>query len=223
MCGRFTLYSPAKDINQYFEVNSKLELKPRYNITPASNCPIVRINHNERELAECHWGLIPHWAKDTKLQPINAKAATVKDKPYFRGAYKKQRCLVPANGYYEWKGEQGRKQPYYIRPLGMYIFAFAGLWDTWEGPDKTIESFTIITTSANQKTAKIHDRMPVILAKDGYDRWLVDGNGDLLRPCPDDAIETYRVSSQVNKPGNDGDDLIKPVSDIPPLVTRKGQ
>ena len=160
----------------------------------------------------CHWGLIPHWAKgEIKVQPINAKAETVKDKPYFRHSYQKQRCLVPANGFYEWKSMAGKKQPYYIRPIGAELFAFAGLWEHWEGTDHVIESFTIITTEANKRMSAIHHRMPVILGKQDYDNWLIKGNGQLLAPCPDDAIEIYKVSTTVNKPGNDSIDLIKPI------------
>lgn len=125
MCGRFTLFSDRKAINQLYGIDSDLQLKPRYRITPLTNCPIVRLSHDKRELALCHWGLIPHWVKDTKLQPINAKAETVKAKPFFRNAFKKQHCLIPVNGYYEWKGTKGKKQPYYIHPVNDELFSFA--------------------------------------------------------------------------------------------------
>ena len=208
MCGRYTLHSSQDKLNQYYGTVSNIDLKPRYNISPSTYCPIVRLNNEKRELALCQWGLIPHWAKDTKFKPINAKAETVSSKPFFRSAFRNTRCLIPANGYYEWKTKSGKKQPYYIHPADEELFSFAGLWDVWEGPDKTIETFTIITTDANSKTAEIHNRMPVILAKADHDQWLAEGGVDLLRPCPDAMVDSYRVAMAVNKAGNEGAGLI---------------
>ena len=211
MCGRYTLHSSKEKLNQYYGTDTDADLKPRYNISPSTYCPIVRLNQDKRELAICKWGLIPHWIKadsKLKLKPINAKAETVREKPYFRSAFKNHRCLIPANGYYEWKGEAGKKQPYYIYPSDDEFFTFAGFWESWDGPDKTIETFTIITTSANKKASFIHDRMPVILSKDNFDVWISEGDQALLMPCNENMIEMSKVSSLVNKPGNDGESLI---------------
>ena len=211
MCGRFSLISNAPQINRHYGTDNDLDLKARYNVSPGTTCPLIRLHDDNRELALLHWGFIPHWAKDTKLKPINAKAETVNQKPFFRDAFKKRRCLIPANGYYEWRKEKKGKQPYYIRPIGMELISFAGLWDIWEGPDGNIESFTIITTDANEKTADIHNRMPVVIEPRDYDPWLIEGDKSLLRPCPDSLLECYKVPTLVNKPDNEGNDLIKPV------------
>jgi len=211
MCGRYSLYSDVDELNSIYDTASDLALKPRFNIAPESECPIVRLNDGKREIIICHWGLIPHWAKDDKIKPINAKAETVKKKPFFRNAFRHQRCLVPANGYYEWQATNGRKKPWYIYPADEPLISFAGLWETWEGGDEPRDTFTIITTAANEKTAAIHDRMPVIISPEYHDDWLQEGKETLLRPYPDDALATHSVSTVVNNPKNEGKDLIQPI------------
>ncbi|MBI4006047.1 MAG: SOS response-associated peptidase [Gammaproteobacteria bacterium] len=211
MCGRFSILDDQKKLAEHFGLDHVAEYKTSYNVTPSSDIPIVRLKDQEKELVTCHWGLIPHWAKDTKFQPINAKAETVASKPFFRSAFKHNRCLIPANGFYEWKGAKGHKQPYYFKLKDAELFAFAGLWDHWESLDKTIESCTIITTSANAVMAPIHNRMPVILALNHYAAWLHEGPKELLTPYAGVMI-CYPVSSRVNSPKNDGKDLVEPLS-----------
>ena len=138
-----------------------------YNIAPSNNIPIIR-QHPDRELANCHWGLISHWAKDITLKPINARVESITAKPWFRESFKQRRCLIPTNGYYEWNVVNGRKQPYFIRITDLDLFSFAGVRSYWQGPDNTIESCAIITTTANDDVSEIHDRMPVIIAPDSY-------------------------------------------------------
>jgi putative SOS response-associated peptidase YedK len=211
MCGRFSLDASNKALNAHYGTHEKLELKPRFNVSPNTYCPIVRLHEDHRILISSYWGLVPHWARgDIKVKPINAKAETVKDKPYFRYAYKHQRCLVPATGYYEWKGKEGKKQPYYIKPAGADIFSFAGLWETWEKGEEPLTSFTIITADASEQLTDIHNRMPVIIDPENYDGWLVEGDASLLSPSKDE-FEFYKVSTYVNKPTNEGRDLINPV------------
>jgi len=213
MCGRYTLYSDGRELERYYGTGTCPEFKPSYNVVPSTDCPVIRLDKDrKREIALCYWGLIPHWAKPgNKIRPINAKAKTVGKKPFFRHAFKQQRCLVPANGFYEWKGTSGNKQPYYIKPAGEPFFSFAGLWDRRESPEETIDSFTIITTRANRVMSSIHSRIPVILAGDDLDKWLREGGEDLLEHCPDDQIEIAAVSTRVNRPTHDSADLIRPI------------
>lgn len=212
MCGRYTLYSNGRELERYYGTGACPQFKQSYNIVPSTGCPVIRLDKDQkREIALCNWGLVPRWAKSgSKIRPINAKAETVGKKPFFRHAFKQQRCLVPANGFYEWKGTSGNKQPYYIKPVGKAFFSFAGLWDHWESPEETIESFTIITTRANRVMSPIHSRMPVILAADNLDKWLHEGGKELLEHCPDDQIEITVVSTRVNRPTHDSADLIRP-------------
>ena len=157
------------------------------------------------------WGLVPHWAKDASMgaRMNNARAETVAEKPSFREAYRKRRCLIPASGFYEWKLEGGRKQPYYIRPLGGELFSFAGIWETWNGSPVPLETCAIITTQANEKMAAVHERMPVIVSPAEYSDWLAGGE-IRLEACPDAAIEVRRVSRAVNNARNDGPQLLEP-------------
>ena len=153
------------------------------------------------------WGLVPHWAKDPAVgaKMNNARAETVAEKPSFREAYRKRRCLIPANGFYEWKLESGRKQPYYIYPNRGELFAFAGLWEQ----RNDLQTCCIITTEANAKMASVHDRMPVIVSPQEYSNWLTGGAG-LLQPCPERSIEIRRVGREVNNARNEGPGLIEP-------------
>ena len=211
MCGRYQLSSTPKDVQKHFNIGSPLTFKPSYNITPSSYCPIVRLNNEKNEMALCFWGLIPSWAKDKKITPINAKAETIREKSFFRMAYRKHRCIIPANGFYEWKGTKGNKEPYYFYPNDSDFFGFAGLWEIWEHPDEVIESFTIITTEANSIMAPIHERMPVILNKQDYDQWLNTDEYGLLKPYQSENMLFHPVSKEVNNPVNNGKNLISKI------------
>jgi len=210
MCGRFSIISKSREIEKHFDLVRSREFRKSYNVYPSSDIPVVRLEYGDRVLANLHWGLIPHWAKDTKLQPINAKGETVASKPFFRSAFRKSRCLIPANGFYEWQRAGKQKQPYYFRLKDAELMAFAGLWDRWEHDGNAIESCTIITTDANEVMKPVHDRMPVVLGPDAYEAWLQEGRKSLLQPYAGDMI-CYPVSTAVNNPKHNGKDLIEPV------------
>ena len=209
MCGRFVLSSDADRLADHYGLAGLPDFSGSYNIAPSAQVPVVR-RHTGRELALCHWGFIPHWVKEPVLKPINARAETLAGKPYFRDAFRRRRCLVPANGYYEWRAAPGGKQPYFIRMAETDLFSFAGLWSSWQGPDGLLETCVIITTAAKEELADIHDRMPVIIAPDDYDEWLEAGGQDLLKPSAGE-MEAYPVGSRVNNPRNQGEALIQPL------------
>jgi putative SOS response-associated peptidase YedK len=220
MCGRYNLITDAKALVDFFQIRNSLDLKPRYNIAPSQEVPAVRQGKGGRELAMLRWGLIPHWAKDEKIgyRMINARAETVAKKPSFRTAFRLRRCLIPATGFYEWKPVPGGKQPYNIRIGDGELFAFAGLWEHWEGQGgRIVESCTIIVTDANEAVRPLHDRMPVILDPAEYETWLDSDLHDpavlqpLLRPCPSEWITYYPVSRRLGNPANDGPDLVQPL------------
>ncbi len=208
MCGRFTIISNSQAMVDHFQLVTAEYFNHSYNITPSSDIPVVRLNDNKRELVNCHWGLIPHWAKETKNQPINARAETITEKPFFRSAFNKHRCLIPANGFYEWQGTSKPKQPYYFTLKDSELLAFAGLWERWEHDDNIIESCTIITTEANIIMNPVHHRMPVILDPDNYDKWLIEGGSDLLNPYSG-KMKSCPVSTAVNNPANNSSSLIQ--------------
>jgi putative SOS response-associated peptidase YedK len=222
MCGRYSLsVSPAR-IQQQFELPLVPDLGARYNIAPTQAVPVVRQTGSRRELALLRWGLIPHWAREerTGYSMINARAETVAQKPAFRAAMRTRRCLVPADGFYEWRAAGRVKQPYHIRLRDADVFAFAGLWEHWTGEDgREIESFTIIVTDANEQLRPIHDRMPVILSPGDYALWLDPAVRDpqrlmpLLKPYPSERVLLTPVSPRVNSPGNDDPDCIAPVTE----------
>ena len=222
MCGRYTLKTPIERLSEKFQFSKVIPLKPRYNIAPSQ--PVVAVRRlpddSDRQLAMLRWGFIPGWVKDptSGTQPINAKAETAAEKPMFREAFKRRRCLVPADGFYEWKQEGGRKQPVYIRMKDEEPFAIAGLWENWEGQDgQTIESCTLLTTEPNDLLAPIHNRMPVILEPKDYELWLdpeiqqVDRLQPLLHPYPLEQMTAYPVSLHVNNPRNDDALCLEPV------------
>ena len=223
MCGRFVLIAPGKDLAERFGLEEVPDLKPRYNIAPTQMVVIIRLDKNtlQRRLVQVKWGLIPFWAKDTSMRHrlTNARAESVAQKPAFRAAFKQRRCLVPADGFYEWKRQEGRRQPYLLRNADGRPFAFAGLWESWKAPDgETIESCTILTTDANDLTRTIHDRMPVILHPNEYDLWLDPEVKDpnllkpLLRPYPSDEMIVQPVSPKVNKASYDAADCVEVVA-----------
>ncbi|HNS49765.1 MAG TPA: SOS response-associated peptidase [Anaerolineae bacterium] len=220
MCGRFTLTSPDGALVQ-FNLPGLPALEPRYNIAPTQPVAVVRMAAQDasRELVLLKWGLIPYWAKDPSLgaRLINARCETVAQKPAFRDAFRKRRCLVVADGFFEWQKQNGGKQPFYIRLREGGLFGMAGLWEAWRGAEGVIESCTLITTNANDLMRPIHDRMPVILEPRDYDLWLERGlrQGELLlpllRPLPSEEMIAYPVSRRVNSPENDDPHCIEPL------------
>ena len=220
MCGRYSLTSPPDAMRRAFEITGALpNFARRYNIAPTQAAPVVRPTSGApgRELALLRWGLVPSWSKgpDHRYSMINARAETVRSKPAYRAAFLHRRCLVPADGFYEWRREPDGKQPYRIALTNEETFAFAGLWERWqeEGGDE-IESFTIIVTQANDTIRPIHDRMPVILPPDRHDLWLEGGPGAadeaeaLLKPFHSLSVCAYPVSTFVNNPKNDDERCI---------------
>lgn len=221
MCGRFTLRSKASDVAEVFGLHEVPELPPRFNIAPTQGVPIVRLGEDgRRQLSLVHWGLIPFWAKDAAIgnRMLNARGDTVASKPAFRQSFLKRRCLVVADGYYEWQKTAGsKKQPYYIRLKCDRPFGFAGLWDRWKHDGTAIESCTIITTNANDLMEPIHDRMPVIIPPDAYDIWLdpvvqePERLQPFLSPYPAAELTAYPVSTVVNNPRNEQPECIMEV------------
>lgn len=232
MCGRYSLTTPLDAFRALFDFENLINLPPRYNIAPTQEAAVVRVNEGGvRELAMLRWGLIPSWSKEASMgaKMINARSETVAEKPSFRDAFRKRRCLIPADGFYEWRTEEGRKQPFRIGMKGGVPFAFAGLWEQWmaktdstgiaEG--ESVESFTILTTIANDKLRPIHARMPVILGPESFDPWLDAANDQdallsLLRPYPEDSMAFYRVSTAVNNVRNDDPSCIAPLTAATP-------
>lgn len=218
MCGRFVLFASPAMLQAEFELAAPpAGLTPRYNIAPTQSVAVIP-NKGERTIEMFTWGLIPSWAKDPSIgsRMINARAETLAEKPAFRAAFRKRRCLIVANGFYEWKKEGTGKTPMFIRLASQRPFAFAGLWEYWQPPGAgPVLSCTIITTDANALVSPIHDRMPVILPASAYDLWLdpeprePTGLMALLHPFEDEPMEAIAVSRLVNSPANDGEVLIE--------------
>ena len=223
MCGRFSQTASPEIVAEQFAVSEPPLFKPRYNIAPSQSVAAIRIEPDTttRKLVMLRWGLIPSWAKDPTIgsQCINAKAETVAEKPSFRSAFKKRRCLVVATGFYEWQVQGRTKQPMWIGLRSKRPFAFAGLWEHWKPAEgEPLETCTIITTEPNDLMTPIHNRMPVILAPTLYDQWLdptfqqIDALKTLLRPYPSEELTAYPVSTLVNNPRNDAPQVLEPVS-----------
>lgn len=223
MCGRFSQTASPEVIVQQFELIDPPLFNPRYNIAPSQPVVAIRIEPDTttRRLVQLCWGLIPSWAKDTKIgnQCINAKAETVAEKPAFRAAVKKRRCLVVATGFYEWQRQGPVKQPMWIGLRSKQPFAFAGLWEHWTPTEgEPLETCTIITTEPNDLMASIYNRMPVILAPTSYDQWLdpafqhIGPLKALLRPYLSEELTAYPVSALVNNPRHDAPQCLEPVS-----------
>ncbi len=218
MCGRFDLHSEPVVIRKEFRIDHvAVEHKPSYNIAPTRQIVIVK-DDGKRHLVQSRWGLLPAWTTDTKMQMINAKAETVADKPAFKEAFRLRRCLVIADGFFEWRKEGKLRQPVYIRLKSKRPFGFAGLYNISKSADgEEILSCAIITTEPNELLMPIHDRMPAIIAKDKEDLWLKPDNRDiqilmsLLVPYPSEEMEYYEVSQLVNKPDNDSIEIINPI------------
>ena len=218
MCGRYVSKIDA-DLERHFNVTKVPFDFSSYNVAPGRDVPVVRqAEIGQRELVLMRWGLIPHWAKEERIgyKMINARVETVASKPAFRQPFKRHRCLIPANGFYEWRKTQSGKTPYYIHPRDGSIIGFAGLWDIWTNPEgEPIESCTIITTAANELIKPLHDRMPLIITPDDYGVWLtgnVDGASDVVRMSSSVPLQAYPVSTRVNKPANDDPGCIERVA-----------
>lgn len=210
MCGRFTLIKPDA-IADHFQVSIDRLPPPRYNIAPSQPLGVIRSSSSyRREFRLMLWGLIPPWAKDkAHKRLINARAETAHEKPSFRAAFKRKRCLIPATGFYEWRTDSQGKQPFYFHLNTHQLFAFAGLWETWE----EIETCTILTTSANEILKPVHHRMPVILSPEHYDTWLsrassIDELRSLLKPYSPNIMQAYPVSKAVNNPTYESPDCV---------------
>lgn len=228
MCGRFTLKTPAKALAEHFGLSlgvaqQGLLFQPRYNIAPTQNVSVVRAGADgQREAVSLRWGLVPSWSKDgpSGRPLINARSETVADKPSFRSAYRRRRCLIPADGFFEWQTSGKRKQPFYIRQPSEEPMSFAGLWEIWDGTKigmGQIESCVVLTTAANNTVAQLHDRMPVILSPDDYDCWLdpavkeqdqMDAINALLQPATDQFLTFDPVTTFVNKAMNEGPECV---------------
>jgi putative SOS response-associated peptidase YedK len=218
MCGRYRLSRRKRLVEEYFDsVSGEEDWSPRYNIAPTQPIPVIRQNPKEpvRELSLMRWGLIPSWAKDSSVaaKMINARSETAATKPAFRDALKSRRCLIPADGFYEWAKTAKGKQPYCFEVNDGELFAFAGLWDRWkDASGKTVDTCSILTTTPNAVTSPVHDRMPVILDPDGYDLWLDPGMRDagaaseLLKPFDARLMRCYPVSTRINHVANDDEE-----------------
>lgn len=221
MCGRFARTSPIETFAHLFETPGFIDMHLSYNVAPTQNILVARNGLDDRrELVALRWGLVPHWSKgpDSKYSMINARADTVATKPAYRNPFKRRRCLIAADGFYEWQKIGSAKQPYFIRLRGGQPFAFAGLWDHWEmDGEAPIESCTIVTCGANSLVADIHDRMPVILLAEDYSAWMkphMDTSAltPLLKPYPDSLMEAFPVGRGVNSPKNNSSELIEPIT-----------
>ena len=226
MCGRYELHSNPAAIALAFGLAHAPSVRPRYNVAPMQEVPIVRVSASgAREFVAVRWGLVPRWAKDPAIgsKMINARGETVATKPSFRTAFRRHRCLIPANGFYEWMPvADGRKQPVLIAMKDGSVFAFAGLYERWlTGDGEPLDSCTILTTDANDLLRAVHDRMPVIVPADQYARWLdpaQDGPQALVAPFPSDAMTWWPVSSRVNSVRHDDASLIEQLPDPDALL-----
>jgi putative SOS response-associated peptidase YedK len=230
MCGRYVSATPPDQVAAYFGAEPpEALLEPSHNVAPTQDVYAVLSDGTTRVVDAFHWGLVPLWAKDAKIgsKMINARAETLAEKNAYKSAFKKRRCIIPADGFYEWQknpdNPKGKKQPFFIHRPDGEPFAFAGLWEVWRGPNKDQEplrSCTIITTTPNSEMAKIHDRMPVILPASAWDTWLdrdiddLEMLGKLLVPAPPEIIQMHPVSTDVNNVRNDRPDL---TAEAPPI------
>ncbi|HEX7185475.1 MAG TPA: SOS response-associated peptidase [Thermoanaerobaculia bacterium] len=222
MCGRYTLTSKGDEVALLFDLTEIPTLPLRYNLAPTQEAAVVRVLSpgEPRTLDLLRWGLVPYWADDLSIgnRMINARSESVAEKPSYRWSFRKARCLIPADGFYEWKKEGKLKQPFHIRRKDRRPFAFAGLWARWKPPEgEPLDTFTILTTDANDLVKPLHNRMPVILDPKDFDLWLDPGVGDaerlkpLMAPAPGEDWETVPVSRTVNSPAYDGPACIEPL------------
>ena len=230
MCGRFSITTPPEAMREIFNYENIPNLQPRFNVAPTQ--PIItirRLENNRRALIMNRWGLIPSWSKDggSAARMINARAETLLDKPSFREAFRTRRCLIPADSFYEWRVEGQKRQPFRVGLKGGTLFAFAGLWESWQAKQKgngyeegdIVETAVIVTTEANDKLRPIHNRMPVIIPTELYSFWLDPANDvsschDYLKPYPSEPMAFYRVSTFVNNVKNDDPRCVEPLSRV---------
>lgn len=223
MCGRYTLSTPTALLSDLYELESAVAVSPRFNIAPTQESPVIRMDStgHGRRLDLLKWGLVPFWAKEPSIgnRMINARAETVAEKPAYRVSFRKKRCLIPADGFYEWQATGGPKQPFFFHRRDGHPLAMAGLWDRWDkGDHPPLETFTILTTSANELVAPVHQRMPVILEEPVFDSWLdperedTDSLSELLVPAPPEILVTFPVSTYVNNPANEGPQCVEPIA-----------
>jgi putative SOS response-associated peptidase YedK len=221
MCGRYAITSAPEAIRRLFGYEEHPNFPPRYNVAPTQPVPIVRVVEGKRQFALVRWGFIPSWVKDPRgfSLLINARGESLNDKPAFRAALRRRRCLFPADGFYDWRREGERTTPYYVRLRAGGPMAFAGLWENWMGPHgEEMETAAIVTTRANRMLAPIHPRMPVIVPPQAFDLWLDSANVDaetaaaLIAPAPEGVLDVHEVSPAVNRTANDAPDLIEPVT-----------
>lgn len=221
MCGRFVLTASKAELMLHFKLIECPDLAPNYNLCPMESVPVIRQRPNGDRVAHLlQWGLVPNWSKDPAIanKLFMARAETITEKPSFKAAFRKRRCVIPANGFYEWQQRSGGKQPYYVRSQSESVLSFAGVWERWTSPEgEVVDSFALITTSANAAMEAIHERMPVILCSpEAVAAWLDPGSApDLLQtllvPCAPEAIRSHPVSKDVGNTRNNRPDLIDPI------------
>jgi putative SOS response-associated peptidase YedK len=221
MCGRYRL-TRADRLAEKFDAELAEELHPRYNIAPTQPVPVVRASASRRVIASMRWGLIPKWAKDASMSQINARSETLLEKPAFKESFERRRCLIPADGFYEWKRGGGSKQPFHFGMKDDSLFAFAGIWDRWRAPQgEVIESCAILTTRPNKLLRDVHDRMPVILKPENYLEWLVAPASDcgrlriVVHPFDAGMMKRFPVSSAVNDPQIDTPECVEEAPEFP--------
>lgn len=220
MCGRYALYGPSSRYQEYFDTQAWPDFPDRYNVAPTAVVPIIRQSpEGQRVVTPIRWGLIPRWAADPSIgaKLNNARGESVADKPSFRDAFKRRRCLIPASGFYEWKAIERGKQPYFIRYKSGNPMAMAGLWESWRDPEgQIVRTFCVITTGPNELMNEIHDRMPVLIQPKDFARWLspeLEGSTltSLVVPIDAEGMEAWPVSKAVSRAGNDGPELIESI------------
>jgi putative SOS response-associated peptidase YedK len=227
MCGRFSLFSSSRELQQFFKAHPpSFEIHPNYNVAPTQEISVIIQYEDGRHIKKRHWGLVPFWAKDTSIasRMINARVETITSKPVYRAAIRQGRCLIPANGFYEWKGKAGDKQPYYFFLPSNEPLAFAGLWEVWVDKKATTEktpykSCAVITMDASDSLKDIHNRMPLILKPEFYDEWLDPENKELgkieevLKNGCVKELTRYPVSKLINRVGNNSKECLEPLKD----------
>jgi putative SOS response-associated peptidase YedK len=221
MCGRYVLYASKESLIAKFKIDEvESDPSPSYNIAPTQEVPAIIRDSDRNRLVKFHWGLVPFWAKDKSIgsRMINARIETIADKPVFRAAFKKRRCLIPADGFYEWKGGQGHKQPYLVTIPSDEPFAFGGLWESWEKDELVYKSCTIITTESSPSVQEIHNRMPVILSPESQDKWMdteVQNPKEVMNVLENGMMKDlkyYPVSTRVNSVKNNDPACMEPLN-----------
>jgi putative SOS response-associated peptidase YedK len=227
MCARLSITTTAAELADLFGLGHDLRHVPprasgRYNVAPSTLIPVVRTADGVRELTELRWGLVPHWNTDRKpVGFVNARAETAHEKPAFRDPFRHRRCLVPADGFFEWKTVGKKKRPYFIRPAGGGLFVYAGVWDRWAGPDGPLDTVAVLTVPANELLRPLHDRMPAVVGSEHFTTWLDPKEArpakllSLLKPYPADRMEMWPVGERVNAVAAEGRDLLTPVAEPP--------